>query len=85
MIRAGRSGVLACLAVKRTLTLLLLVLVAAACNGDGNTTILQLLSPQDANLLVQAHDGDPAFGILDVRTPGEHSAGYLEDAGSGSP
>jgi rhodanese-related sulfurtransferase len=41
---------------------------------------LKNVSPGEAYELIQKRNGAPDFAILDVRTPEEYEAGYIEDA-----
>jgi phage shock protein E len=38
------------------------------------------VTPAEANALIQAHQGDPNFVILDVRDPDEFAGGHIEGA-----
>lgn len=39
-----------------------------------------LISVQDASVLIESRAGDPSFVIVDVRTPEEFAQGHIEDA-----
>lgn len=41
---------------------------------------LQTIEPEKAAGLIAQHRGDPAFVILDIRTPAEFKSGHLEKA-----
>ncbi len=49
-------------------------------NLSSQDTIFQQISPQEAYELIQSHQDDPDFMIIDVRTPGEYEEGHMEDA-----
>ncbi|MHC4550611.1 MAG: rhodanese-like domain-containing protein [Planctomycetota bacterium] len=60
------------------------LLVAAACNGSSPPAppagTVDQLTIAEASLLIDQNVGNPAFYVLDVRTPTEFAAGHLEDA-----
>ena len=67
------------------------VLVVGGCNSNGTETsegtgviagtqIIESLTPQEAFTLIQDNLGNPAFVILDVRTPLEFADGHIENA-----
>ncbi len=67
----------------KILRLLFGVIVAALFVGDCQTDTLrkaQLISPNDAAALIGAHAGNPAFVLLDVRTPEEFAHGRIAGA-----
>ena len=43
-------------------------------------TINKNVSPAEASALIQANQGKPDFTVIDVRTPAEHAAGYIDSA-----
>ncbi len=47
---------------------------------EGQETVLAVVTPDEAEDLIAAHAGDPAFAILDVRTPAEFALGHLAGA-----
>lgn len=48
--------------------------------GTTTQTRMQRVSPQKAYELLQAHQDDPNFVVLDIRTPQEFQAGHLPGA-----
>lgn len=63
--------------------LLAAVLATAAVaggNGDPPSRGLVDITVREAFALIQGHRDDPAFVILDVRTPAEFAAGHIEGA-----
>lgn len=58
------------------LAALVLALALAAC-GDGGA---RAVAPAEAWAIVQQHEGDPGFVVLDVRTPQEYAAGHIPGA-----
>jgi rhodanese-related sulfurtransferase len=57
---------------------LILLLIGFPSAFGGN--IHKNISVHQADTLIRNHDGKPDFVILDVRTPGEYSAGYIRGA-----
>lgn len=60
--------------------------LATGCNNgtdsspEGESQILKNIPPKEASALIQQHNGNENFVILDVRTPAEFAGGYLENA-----
>jgi rhodanese-related sulfurtransferase len=48
--------------------------------SEGAQPIFENISPGEAYTLIQAHQEDEDFVILDVRTPAEFQAGHIENA-----
>jgi rhodanese-related sulfurtransferase len=46
----------------------------------GQDAVLAVVTPDEAEDLIAAHAGDPAFAILDVRTPAEFALGHIAGA-----
>ena len=38
------------------------------------------LAPKQASALIEKHNGDGNFVVLDIRTPGEYHSGHLQDS-----
>ena len=38
------------------------------------------LAPKQASALIEKHNGDDNFVVLDIRTPGEYHSGHLQDS-----
>ena len=53
------------------------ILPSCSAQQDGTITAL---SAKEASTLIEKHQGDPDFIILDIRTPGEYHSGHLRDA-----
>ena len=53
------------------------ILPSCSAQEGGTTTAL---SAREASALMEKHQGDPGFIILDIRTPGEYHSGHLKDA-----
>ena len=54
---------------------------AASSNSESEAEpILQDITPKDAYALIQKHEENEDFIILDVRTPGEFKQAHLKDA-----
>jgi rhodanese-related sulfurtransferase len=54
---------------------------ATSSNSESEAgPILQNITPKDAHALIQKHEKDDDFIILDVRTPGEFKQAHLKDA-----
>ncbi|WP_342679778.1 rhodanese-like domain-containing protein [Methanofollis sp. UBA420] len=49
-----------------------------ALAGEGSE--VKNVNVEEARALIADHEGDPAFVVLDVRTPGEVAAGHIEGA-----
>lgn len=47
---------------------------------EASTQVLENVTPQEAFILIQDNQNNPDFVILDVRTPEEVAAGYIENA-----
>ncbi len=47
---------------------------------EASTQVLENVTPQEAFTLIQDNRDNPDFVILDVRTPEEVAAGYIENA-----
>jgi len=63
-----------------------MVLMAAGC-GQGQTStsttmpaMVKDVTPGQANILIQANQGNAGFVILDVRTPQEYAEGHIQGA-----
>jgi rhodanese-related sulfurtransferase len=56
---------------------LLILVLLPRCNRD---SVVQNVSPAEAEKIIQANMNNTAFVILDVRTPAEFSAGHLAGA-----
>ncbi len=54
--------------------------LVAGCGGSKTATRIQQVTPADAYQLVQQHQGDANFVILDIRTPQEFVAGHIQGA-----
>ncbi len=48
--------------------------------ASSQTQQLGNITPKEAHTLIQEHQNDPNFVILDVRTPGEFAQGHIENA-----
>jgi rhodanese-related sulfurtransferase len=46
----------------------------------GDPAQIQSVTPTEAQTLIQSHQNDPDFIILDVRTPEEFATGHLQNA-----
>ena len=53
------------------------VLVVAALGDDQDSTRVIAVSAKEAADLINEHNGDDKFAILDIRTPGEFQSGHL--------
>jgi rhodanese-related sulfurtransferase len=53
------------------------LILAGGCTA---TQIIENITPQEASRLIQDHQNDPDFAILDVRTPSEFAEGHIENA-----
>ncbi len=64
-------------------TILLIIflsgLILPSCQADQDQQITAV-SPAEAAELIATHQGDAAFVILDIRTPGEYHSGHLQGA-----
>jgi rhodanese-related sulfurtransferase len=86
MINNKRKLVILTLAGIALLGTLLPLFLAGGCPavednvGESETQIIENITPGAAFDLIQANKDNPDFVILDVRTPGEFSAGRLENA-----
>ena len=61
------------------------VLMCGCIGSAGNelkteTQIIAEVTPEEANALIQDNKDSPNFTIIDVRTPEEYAAGYIEKA-----
>jgi rhodanese-related sulfurtransferase len=67
--------------MSRSVLVLAALASIAGCAGSNvfPPTVIDLTALQ-ANEVIQYHQGNPEFVILDVRTPAEFSAGHLENA-----
>ena len=63
-----------------TASFLMAALVIAIFVGAAKAGGLSTISPVKANLLIHKERGNPAFVILDIRTPREFKAGHIEGA-----
>ena len=61
------------------LHLILFGFIFPSCNAQQEETITAL-SAGEASRLIEKHQGDPNFVILDIRTPGEYQSGHLKNA-----
>ncbi len=59
---------------------LLLMAMLWGCGGGKPQAKIQAVSPEQAWDLVQKHQQDPNFVILDIRTPQEFQAGHIPGA-----
>ncbi len=73
--------------MKRTLLLIVILgLLAAACGGGSTATLepdtqhIATVSPNEAYQIIQDHQGDANFELIDVRTPDEYAAGKIDGA-----
>ncbi len=55
------------------------MLALMGCSGGAQVQVLKI-SPQKGWALLQDHQDDPEFVVLDVRTPQEFAAGHLPGA-----
>ena len=53
--------------------------VFPALSAQDSTSIIAVSAKEAANL-IDKHNGDPDFAILDIRTPGEFQSGHLPNA-----
>lgn len=71
---------------KALLAIIVVVFVGLFCASctigtsgrSGRTIELVWLSPKDAHAFIQAKKGDPAFVLIDIRTPNEYRDGHIE-------
>ena len=69
-----------------SVSLIIGVTVIAGCVRDETATpetptqIIEDITPQEALTLIQNNQNNPDFVIIDVRTRGEFSGGYIENA-----
>ena len=61
------------------LVVMLAMLVAAGCRGSDTAQVRHLPARQAATL-IDRHNGDPQFVIIDVRTPAEYQQGHIAGA-----
>ena len=61
------------------LHLIFIGFILPSCSAQQNGRITAL-SAREASALIEKHQGDPDFIILDIRTPGEYHSGHLKDA-----
>ena len=61
------------------LNLILFGFILPSCSAQQDGTITAL-SAIDASTLIEKHNGDSDFVILDIRTPGEYQSGHIKDA-----
>ena len=61
------------------LNLILIGFILPSCSAQqyGTSTAL---SAKEASTLIEKHQDDPNFIILDIRTPGEYQSGHLKDS-----
>ena len=55
------------------------VVLSGGCAAS-TTQIIENITPQAANILIQENQNNPDFVILDVRTPEEFADGHIENA-----
>ena len=60
--------------------LLFMLIGLVACSTSAETLPDQSISPTDFKRLLERHQGDPDVVLLDIRTPREFKAGYIEGA-----
>jgi rhodanese-related sulfurtransferase len=78
-MRGGRAtSVHAAMAAVGFLCLVMIQGCPPSTTGDGSQ--VQNVTPSEAQALIQQHQGDSTFRILDVRTPAEYAAGHIENA-----
>ena len=61
------------------LHLIFIGFILPSCSAQQDGTI-KALAANEASTLIEKHQGDPDFIILDIRTPGEYHSGHLKDA-----
>jgi rhodanese-related sulfurtransferase len=61
------------------LIIVLVGLVLPSCRAQQDQDITAV-SPSEATALIEKHQGDASFVILDIRTPGEYHSGHLKGA-----
>ena len=65
---------------KGILALLALLVGASVCLASTDQAAVQAISPRQFKTMLDRHQGDPDFVLLDVRTPREYKKGYIDGA-----